>query len=239
MRDPSARLLQLLSLLQSPREWTGIELAERLLVTPRTIRRDVERLRELGYPVHATQGNTGGYRLTAGNAMPPLVLDDEEAVAIAVGLRAATTSAVAGIDDAAVRALAKLDQVLPSRLRHRVSGLTEALVLPVEVHTPDTDPEVLVTIAAAAAVHERVRFAYAKPGADPAKRFAEAHHLVAAGPRWYLIAYDLDRTNWRTFRLDRISSVHRTGVRGDTRALPDAVDPVTWLTQSLRHGRGM
>ncbi|WP_378730700.1 helix-turn-helix transcriptional regulator [Nocardia brasiliensis] len=239
MRDPSGRLLQLLSLLQSPREWTGIELAEKLQVTPRTIRRDIERLRELGYPVQATQGNIGGYRLSAGNAMPPLLLDDEEAVAIAVGLRSATTSAVAGIEDAAVRALTKLEQVLPSRLRHRVAGLSHTAVLPAEVHTPETDPDTLVALATASAACERVRFTYTKPGAEQDKRFAEPYRLVAAGPRWYLIAFDLDRGDWRTFRLDRVSAVHRTGVRVPARELPDGLDAATWLTRSLRRSGTM
>ncbi|MBF6329867.1 helix-turn-helix transcriptional regulator [Nocardia transvalensis] len=234
MRDPSGRLLQLLSLLQSPREWTGVELAERLGVTPRTIRRDIERLRELGYPVHATQGNVGGYRLVAGTAMPPLVLDDEEAVSIAIGLRAAATTAVAGIEDASVRALAKLEQVLPSRLRRRLTDLSQAAVLPPAADDSAVDPEVLAALAASCAAHEKVRFRYRKADGDTGGRFVEPHRLVAAGPRWYLIAFDGDRDDWRTFRVDRITDIHRTGVRVRPRELPDGVDAATWLMSSLR-----
>ncbi|MEU7219661.1 helix-turn-helix transcriptional regulator [Nocardia iowensis] len=237
MRDPSARLLALLSLLQSPREWTGVELAERLQVTPRTIRRDIDRLRELGYPVHATQGNIGGYRLAAGTAMPPLLLDDEEAVAIALGLRAAATAAVVGIEDASLRALAKLEQVLPSRLRRRVSDLSHTELVDTPTGPP-VDPDTLAALAAAARAHEKVRFTYTKPGTEATKRLAEPHRLVAAGPRWYLIAFDNDRGDWRTFRLDRITAVHHTGVRVPARDLPDGMDAATWLTRSLRRTVG-
>ncbi|WP_245721808.1 helix-turn-helix transcriptional regulator [Nocardia crassostreae] len=233
MRDPSGRLLQLLSLLQSPREWTGIELAERLRVTPRTIRRDVERLRELGYPVHATQGNVGGYRLVAGTAMPPLVLDDEEAIAIAIGLRTGATAAVTGIGDASLRALAKLEQVLPSRLRKRLTDLSRTEVLPATDSTA-IDPEILSALAASSVANEKVRFTYAKSDDNTTKRHVEPHQLVAAGRRWYLIGYDLDRGDWRTFRLDRITTVHRTGVRVPPRDLPGGLDAATWLTRSLR-----
>jgi predicted DNA-binding transcriptional regulator YafY len=158
MTDTPARLLNLLSLLQTSREWPGSELAERLQVSPRTIRRDIERLRELGYPVEATMGAEGGYRLVAGAAMPPLLLD--EAVAIAVGLRTAAGHAVDGIEEAAVRALAKLEQVLPSRLRYRVGALTAATVPLLTGDGPTVDPEVLTVLAAAIANHERVRFGY-------------------------------------------------------------------------------
>ncbi|MFI6866019.1 helix-turn-helix transcriptional regulator [Nocardia sp. NPDC050406] len=233
MRDPSGRLLQLLSLLQSPREWTGVELAERLRVTPRTIRRDIDRLRELGYPVHATQGNVGGYRLAAGTAMPPLLLDDEEAVAIAIGLRTGATSAVTGIEDASLRALAKLEQVLPGRLRRRVADLSEAEVLPA-TGGPQVEPETLAALAAACRAHEKVRFGYTKAAGASDRRFVEPHRLIAAGTRWYLIAFDGDRGDWRTFRLDRIEGVHRTGVRVPPRELPEGMDAATWLTRSLR-----
>ncbi|WP_280264876.1 helix-turn-helix transcriptional regulator [Nocardia wallacei] len=233
MRDPTGRLLHLLSLLQSPREWTGVELAERLGASPRTIRRDIERLRELGYPVHATQGNIGGYRLVAGAALPPLVLDDEEAVAIAVGLRTGARSAITGIEDASLRALAKLEQVLPSRLRRRVSDLSRADVLPAGGGV-EVDPETLAGLASACRAHEKVRFAYTKSGGSVSKRFVEPHHLVAAGSRWYLIAFDDDRADWRTFRLDRIAAVHRTGVRVPQRELPEGMDAASWLIGSLR-----
>ncbi|WP_326821856.1 helix-turn-helix transcriptional regulator [Streptosporangium sp. NBC_01756] len=233
MRDPSGRLLQLLSLLQTPREWPGAELAGRLGVTPRTIRRDVDRLRELGYPVHATQGNTGGYRLTAGAAMPPLLLDDDEAVAIAIGLRIAATAAVTGIEDTSPRALAKLEQVLPVRLRHRVAALSDAaVVLPLQ-DGPAADADTLAAFAAACVAHEKVRFGYTRAHGEMTRRLVEPHQLVASGHLWYLVAYDEDRAGWRSFRVDRISEVHRTGVRVPGRELPGGVDTRTWVAQAM------
>ncbi|RKS76727.1 putative DNA-binding transcriptional regulator YafY [Actinomadura pelletieri DSM 43383] len=240
MRDPSGRLLRLLSLLQTPREWPGSELAERLGVTPRTVRRDVERLRELGYPVHAARGNIGGYRLTAGTAMPPLLLDDAEAVAIAVGLRTAAAGAVAGIEDAAPRALAKLEQVLPARLRHHVTAIGEAAVaLPPQVAgPPPADPETLALLAAACTAREKVRFAYTSAGGVDTRRLVQPHRLVTVGRRWYLVAHDEDRADWRTFRVDRIAGPHRTGVRGPERTLPGGVDAAAWAMDSLAGGSG-
>ncbi|TDD13854.1 YafY family transcriptional regulator, partial [Actinomadura sp. KC06] len=209
----SARLLRLLSLLQARREWPGPELAGRLGVSVRTVRRDVDRLRELGYPVHATPGAAGGYGLEAGTAMPPLLLDDEEAVAIAVGLRAAAGGAVEGIGEASVRALAKLEQVLPSRLRRRVTALhTATTPLTGPPAGPAVDPETLTVLAAACRDRERVRFAYRDAGGAETGRHAEPYGLVTAGRRWYLVAYDADRGAWRTFRADRISRPRPTGV---------------------------
>ncbi|MFF4289052.1 helix-turn-helix transcriptional regulator [Streptomyces sp. NPDC001633] len=222
MSETSARLLNLLSLLQTPREWPGPELAERLGVTSRTIRRDVERLRDLGYPVHATMGAVGGYRLAAGTAMPPLLLDDEEAVAIAVGLRSAAGHTIAGIEEASVRALAKLEQVLPSRLRRRVGTLGTATVPMPAGDGPRVDPEHLTVLAAAIANHERLRFAYRAGAGERSKRLVEPHRLVAAGRRWYLVAYDNDREDWRIFRVDRLSEPFPTGVRTAPRELPAA-----------------
>jgi predicted DNA-binding transcriptional regulator YafY len=220
MSDTPARLLALLSLLQTPREWPGSELAQRLGVTPRTVRRDVDRLRELGYPVEATLGAAGGYRLGAGAALPPLLLDDDEAVAIAVGLRAAAGSAVAGIEEASVRALGKLEQVLPSRLRYRVRTLGAA-TLPVGVGGPAVDPEVLTALAAAVANRELVRFRNTSGDATESARRVEPLRLVPHGRRWYLVAWDIDHTGWRTFRVDRITRVQPTGVRiRAERALP-------------------
>ncbi len=220
MTDTPARLLNLLSLLQTPREWPGSELAERLEVSPRTIRRDIERLRDLGYPVQATMGAVGGYRLVAGTAMPPLLLDDEEAVAIAVGLRAAAGHAIGGIEEASLRALAKLVQVLPSRLRHRVNALNEATVPLLTGDGPTVDPEDLTLLAAAITNRERLRFGYrAVDGAD-SKRLVEPHRLVSAGRRWYLVAFDNDRDDWRIFRVDRISEPFATGARAPARELP-------------------
>lgn len=196
MTDTPARLLGLLSLLQTPREWPGSELAGRLGVSPRTIRRDVERLRELGYPVEASRGVAGGYRLVAGTAMPPLVLEDDEAVAIAVGLRTAAGQTVSGIEEASVRALAKLEQVLPARLRRRVGTIGTATVA-VPATGPAVDPAQLTVFAAAITNRETVRFRYRANDGTETRRRAEPLRLVATGRRWYLVAYDLDRADWR------------------------------------------
>ncbi|MBN6051433.1 YafY family transcriptional regulator [Nonomuraea sp. RK-328] len=223
MSSTSARLLTLLSLLQNPREWPGSELAERLGVSPRTIRRDVERLRDLGYPVRATMGGAGGYRLEAGTAMPPLLLDDEEAVAIAVGLRTVTRQPVYGIDQASVRAMAKLRQVLPSRLRARVSALGDATAAPPPVAGQSIDPEVLAALATTAAAGERLRFAYVSGPADDAtetRRHVEPYGLVPWGRRWYLAAFDCDKDDWRVFRVDRVREPRPTGARFAPRPLP-------------------
>ncbi|MBW5483940.1 helix-turn-helix transcriptional regulator [Streptomyces bambusae] len=231
MTDTPARLLTMLSLLQTPREWPGSELARRLGVSTRTIRRDIDRLRELGYPVEATLGAEGGYRLVAGAAMPPLVLDDEEAVAIAVGLRAGAGHAIEGIEEASVRALAKLEQVLPSRLRYRVGALQSATVALTRGDGARIDPRTLTVMAAATAGQERLRFAYqARDGAD-SRRLVEPYRLASTGRRWYLIAYDLDREDWRTFRVDRVSEPFPTGARFEARQVPD-------LTRKLYAGGG-
>ncbi|MFB7634706.1 helix-turn-helix transcriptional regulator [Streptomyces sp. NPDC056149] len=233
MSETSARLLNLLSLLQTPREWPGRELAERLRVTTRTIRRDIERLRELGYPVHATLGADGGYRLAAGTAMPPLLLDDEEAVAIAVGLRSTAGHTLVGIEEASVRALAKLEQVLPARLRRRVSTLGTATVPMPGGDGPTVDPEHLTVLAAAIANHERVRFRYRVHAGEPSRRLVEPHRLVAAGRRWYLVGYDNDRDDWRIFRVDRLAEPFATGVRTPPRELP-AADAGTYVRERMR-----
>jgi predicted DNA-binding transcriptional regulator YafY len=218
--DTPGRLLHLLSLLQAPREWPGSELAERLNVSARTIRRDIERLRDLGYPVQATMGAMGGYRLVAGTAMPPLLLDDEEAVAIAVGLRTAAGHAVDGIEEASVRALAKLEQVLPSRLRHRVSTLNAATIPLLAGDGTAVDPQDLSLLAAAVAGRQQVRFAYRTIDGADGRRLVEPHRVVTAGRRWYLVAYDIDRDDWRIFRVDRIRQLQPTGVRARPRSLP-------------------
>ncbi|MFI7233584.1 helix-turn-helix transcriptional regulator [Streptomyces cyaneofuscatus] len=220
MTDTPARLLKLLSLLQTPREWPGGELAERLAVSPRTVRRDVDRLRELGYPVEASRGSLGGYRLVAGAAMPPLALDDEEAVAIAVGLRAGAGHAIEGVDEASVRALAKLEQVLPSRLRHRVSALQHATVPLTRGDGATIDPQTLTTLASAATGQEALRFSYRSGDGTETKRQVEPYRLVSTGRRWYLVAYDLLRADWRTFRVDRVSEPFATGARFTPRPLP-------------------
>lgn len=221
MADTTGRALRLLSLLQSRPLWTGPQLSERLGVTTRSIRRDVDRLRELGYPVLATQGSAGGYQLGAGRALPPLLLDDDEAVAVAVCLRLAAGGTVEGLGEAAVRTLAKLDQVLPARLRSKVGAVHDATVT-LEVHGERVDSDILLTLARACRETERVAFSYAAAKGAPSERRIEPHRLVATGRRWYLVAFDLDRADWRTFRLDRITAATSTGWRFTPREAPDA-----------------
>jgi predicted DNA-binding transcriptional regulator YafY len=220
MLETSARLLRLLSLLQQNREWSGPQWAERLDVTVRTVRRDVDRLRELGYPVHATIGNLGGYRLGAGATMPPLLLDDEEAVAVAIGLRTAASGTVADIEETSLRALAKLEQVLPARLRHRVSALATATV---NEHRPRAvvSADLLTTIATACRDHQRLRIDYRSHDGAESTRLVEPHRLVQAGRRWYLVAFDVDRDGWRTFRVDRLRPWTPPGPRFTPRTPPD------------------
>lgn len=234
MTDTPARLLNLLSLLQTPREWPGSELATRLDVSPRTIRRDIDRLRDLGYPVEASRGAVGGYRLVAGAAMPPLLLDDEEAVAIAVGLRAGAGHAIEGVEEASVRALAKLEQVLPSRLRRRVSTLQAATVpLLIRGDAASVDPRTLTVIASAITGTERLRFNYRAGDGARTKRQVEPYRLVSTARRWYLVAYDLAREDWRTFRVDRVGDPFPTGARFTARELPTG-DAAEFLTSSMR-----
>jgi len=227
--ETTERVLRLLTLLQSRAVWTGTELADRLGVTPRSIRRDVERLRSLGYPVNATQGVGGGYRLGAGRALPPLLLDDEEAVAVAVSLRLAAGGTVAGASDAAVRTLAKLDQVMPPRLRGEVRAIQDATdTLPGVA--AEVDGEVLLRLARACRDQVRVRFGYAglrtPEGDGPSPRRVEPVRLVATGRRWYLLAFDVDRDDWRVFRLDRMTDVEATTWRFRGREHPDPVGHV-------------
>lgn len=213
MLETSARLLRLLSLLQTRKDWSGADLADRLGVTDRTVRRDVDKLRSLGYPVNASSGITGGYQLGAGAALPPLLLDDEEAVAVAVGLRTAAGGAVTGIEETSVRALAKLEQVLPHRLRRRISALQNYTVRIAIGDGPTVDPEVLTALANACRDHERLRFDYRDHHDESSQRLVEPHRLVTWGRRWYLVAWDVDRTDWRTFRADRIAPRSPTGPR--------------------------
>jgi biotin operon repressor BirA-like protein len=219
--DTPARLLQLLSLLQTPREWPGGELSERLGVSRRTVRRDIDRLRDLGYPVEAHRGVAGGYRLAAGAALPPLVVDDEEAVALAVGLRMAAQGAVAGIDESAIRALAKVVQVMPPRLRRRVDAL-RAMTVPGAWRRNGevVGADVLTTIAQACRDEERLRFSYRTREGGRGDRHVEPHRLVSLGTRWYLVAYDLTRHDWRSFRLDRLADPCGTRERFRPRELP-------------------
>jgi len=228
MSTPSGRLLSLLSLLQARRDWPGDVLADRLGVSPRTVRRDVDRLRELGYPVHATKGPDGGYRLDAGAQMPPLLLDDDQVVALTVALQTASTG-VEGLDEAALRALTTVRQVMPARLRAVADALQVSAVPPHRRHPP-VDAAVLVTIGTAVRAHEVLRFDYDGGSSEtlgtgdaafrPPRR-VEPHHLVTWGGRWYLVAWDLDRDDWRTFRADRVTPRSPTGPRFTPRALGD------------------
>ncbi|WP_442929856.1 helix-turn-helix transcriptional regulator [Micromonospora sp. WMMC241] len=226
MATTSARLLSLLSLLQARRDWPGAVLAERLGVSPRTVRRDVDRLRELGYPIVSAKGPDGGYRLGAGSALPPLLFDDEQAVALTVALQTAATT-VTGIEEAAARALTTVRQVMPARLRHRVDALRVVAVQRAGSATkPRVEPALLMTLSAAVHAREELRFDYPPaPTAAPADgvtppRRTQPHHLVTWGGRWYLVAWDLDRADWRTFRVDRIRPRSPTGPRFTPRELP-------------------
>lgn len=230
----SSRMLQLLSLLQTHRYWAGAELAARLEVSDRTLRRDVDRLRDLGYPVHAVRGSAGGYQLRAGAAMPPLLLDDEEAVAIVVGLRAAAGGMLDGIEDTSVRALGKVVQVMPPRLRRRVDAL-QAYTVPAVLGPggPTVDPDLLTTLAQACRDDERLRFGYRTRDGEAGDRSVEPHRLVCLGRRWYLVAWDLLRHDWRSFRVDRMTGAAPTGVRFRQRELPGG-DAAEFVKRGLR-----
>jgi len=234
MLETSARLLKLLSLLQTTREWTGTELADRLEVSTRTVRNDIERLRDLGYPVHASRGNTGGYRLGAGAALPPLLLDDDEAVAVTIGLRSGASGSVAGIEESSLRALAKLEQVLPSRLRHRLNALSTytSAVPPMGRVGPQVSTEVLTAIVAACRDRERLRFDYTAHDGAPSRRDVEPYQVVSWGRRWYLVAWDMQRADWRTYRVDRIEPKVPTGPRFTPRPLP-ADDLARYVAQHV------
>jgi predicted DNA-binding transcriptional regulator YafY len=233
MADPTARALRLLSLLQTYKFWSGEELAAQLEVSPRTLRRDIDRLRELGYPVDATSGATGGYRLAAGAHLPPLLLDDDEAVAIAVGLRAAAGASIEGIEETSVRALAKLEQVLPDRLRRRVNAVhTEVSSMRWGVDAATVDGDALAVLALACRDNEQVRFDYRRRDGDEAQRLVEPHNLVSAGRRWYLVGWDVRREDWRTFRLDRLDAPRLGGVRFRPRELP-AKSAATFVATSI------
>jgi predicted DNA-binding transcriptional regulator YafY len=243
MANTSSRTLRLLSLLQTRRYWPGEELARQLQISPRTLRRDVGRLRELGYPIQAQRGVAGGYQLAAGTALPPLVVDDEEAVALALGLQVAAEGAVEGIAESSVRALAKVVQVMPTRLRRRVQALG-AMTVPASWEAAGSaanqtvDPEVLTTLALACRDAERVRFSYTAAGGQQTGRHVEPHRLVLLGHRWYLAGYDLDRHGWRSYRLDRLAGPRGTGARFRPRELPaaDAAAFVRAGIQSTRAG---
>jgi predicted DNA-binding transcriptional regulator YafY len=233
MSDTTTRALSLLNLLQTHRHWPGSELAGRLGVTERTVRRDVERLRELGYRIESTPGAAGGYRLEAGSAVPPLLLTDEEAVAMAIGLRIAASQRLVGGADTALTALAKLEQVLPAPLRRRVTALADA-VRPVGVGGGEAaSTEVLGELALACRDSERVRFDYTAATGETTRRRVEPHYLAPADKHWYLLCWDLDRDDWRTFRVDRVSAVEHTRVLFPPRALtPEEIDEFILVARS-------
>lgn len=233
MLETSARLLRLLSLFQAQRYWSGADLAERLEVTGRTLRRDVDRLRSLGYPVNSTSGAAGGYQLGSGATLPPLQLDDDEAVAVALGLRTAASGSVAGIEESSVRALAKLEQVLPERLRRRVAAL-HAFILPLAGAGPSVDAAALSAIAGACRDSVKLRFGYKDRDGAASRREVEPHRLVHTGRRWYLVAWDLDRADWRTFRVDRFEPRLTTGTRFTPREPPDG-DFAAYASRSVAY----
>ncbi|MEQ8842060.1 MAG: YafY family protein [Acidimicrobiales bacterium] len=233
-KDPTGRALELLSLLQTHRLWRGAELAERLEVTERTVRRDVDRLRELGYPVDATTGADGGYRLAVGAHVPPLVLDDDEAVAVAVGLRYAAGAAIGGMEETSLRALTKIEQLLPDRLRRRVSALHSSVTSMRWSGRDDdmVDSDALSVLAAACRDREEVRFDYRRRDGEDSRRLVEPHQLVTAGRRWYLVAWDQRRADWRTFRLDRMLEPRLAGRRFTPREIPGG-DAASFVATSL------
>ena len=223
--DTPARLLRLLVLFTNRPSWSADELVERLEVTPRTLRRDVTRLRDLGYPIESTTGRYGGYALGAGGRLPPLLLDDEEAVAVAVALQNVSRSADPMLGEPAVAALTKLGQVLPSGLRERVDTLGAVLVhagRAPERPGPAPDIDVVMRLAQACRAGERMRFDYERGDGAASRRHVEPHRLVSLKNRWYLVAFDLDRDDWRTFRIDRVQGPQATGARAAERPAPDA-----------------
>ncbi|GHJ07762.1 DeoR family transcriptional regulator [Micromonospora humidisoli] len=238
MPTTSARLLALLSLLQSRRDWPGGVLAERLGISLRTVRRDVDRLRELGYPVAAVKGPDGGYRLDAGTELPPLLFDDEQAVALTVALQVAATGTGGALADAAARALHTVRQVLPARLRQRVGTLSvTAVARPATTAAEPVDGEVLLALGSAVHAREILRFDYGTDRTAGPARHAEPHHVVTWDGRWYLVAWDLDRADWRTFRVDRITLRPPHGPRFTPRPLPGG-DVATYLTGVFRGSGG-
>lgn len=226
-------MLRLLSLLQTHRYWAGTELSERLEVSPRTVRRDIDRLRELGYTVDAVRGVAGGYQLRAGGQLPPLLLEDDEAVAIAVGLRSSAAGAVSGVGETAVQALTKVIALMPPHLRRRMDALRSQTDIPDWAAGPMLDAGALTTLAAGCRDDELLTFRYTARDADPTDRLVEPHRLVTLGRRWYLVGYDRDRQDWRSFRVDRISGPVLTGQRFRPRELP-AEDALTFVQSGFR-----
>lgn len=219
MLSSSSRLLRVLSLLQTRSHWAGQDLAERLEVHPRTVRRDIDRLRQLGYPIHASSGVAGGYAFRAGQSLPPLLLDDEEALAVAIALQIAAAGTVSGVEEGSLRALVKLEQVMPVRLRRRTDALRSA-ILPMQRMGPTIDAGVLATLATACRDQLQVGFAYRDMRGQSTVRTVEPQGLVHTGSRWYLVAWDPARDDWRTFRIDRVEGAPGTGAHFAPRAAP-------------------
>ncbi|GAA1231413.1 helix-turn-helix transcriptional regulator [Pseudonocardia alaniniphila] len=229
----TTRVLRLLSLLQSRREWAGGELADQLGVTGRTVRRDVARLRELGYPIEATTGTAGGYRLASGSNLPPLLLDDDEAVAVAVGLLTAARAGVSGVDETAPRALAKLQQVLPARLAQRIAAVGDVTVRLRPGRGSRVDPTTLAVLAAACRDREMVTFDHRRRDGVSGERRVEPYQLLTGYGLWYLLAFDTGRRDWRTFRVDRIAGPTPIRLRFSPRPLP-AEDTTAFLASAIR-----
>ena len=231
--NTSARMLRLLSLLQTHRYWPGSELSDRLEVSPRTLRRDIDRLRELGYSVDAVRGVAGGYQLRAGGSLPPLLLEDEEAVAIAVGLQTAANGSISGMEDSSVQALTKVIGLMPPRLRRQMDAIrSQTENLPWR-GGPELDASLLATLAQACRDDEPIKFTYTARESEPTDRWVEPHRLVTLGRRWYLVAYDRDRQDWRSFRVDRISDPRTTGQRFRPRELP-AEDALSFVQAGIK-----
>lgn len=222
--DTAERLLKLLGMLQSRADWTGNDLAERLQVTPRTVRRDIGRLRDLGYPVEAFSGPGGGYRLGSGGKLPPLILDDDEALAVALGLRLSVTGSVGGLEDASLSAMSKLETVLPGRLRSRLEDVSTATISMSAPSRSSVKHGSLATVAETIRKRQRLRFTYTDGNDRISERHTEPFRLVHTGRRWYLVAFDLDRDDWRTFRMDRVEDPRSTLLASASREQPDALE---------------
>ena len=234
MNDPTARTLALLSLLQTHRYWKGAELARHLEVSERTVRRDVDRLRQLGYPVDAGPGTDGGYRLAVGTHVPPLLFDDDEAMAIVVGLRSTALAAIEGIEAASVAAMTKLDMILPDRIRRRVEALRSSVdVVRWSAPTSTVSAESLTVLSQGCRDNEEVRFDYQRRDGEESRRLVQPHQLVSAGRRWYLVAWDVRRDDWRSFRVDRMDTPSLAGARFAPRTLP-AEDAATFVMDGIR-----
>jgi predicted DNA-binding transcriptional regulator YafY len=232
MLTSSSRLLRVLSLLQARSHWAGAELAERLAVHPRTLRRDIDRLRQLGYPIHASSGVAGGYAFRAGQALPPLLLDDDEAQAVAIALQTAAGGTVSGIEEGSLRAFVKLQQVMPLRLRKRIDALRD-VILPMETLRPTVDAAALAGMAVACRDQLQLAFAYRDGRGRATQREVEPQGLAHVDGRWYLVAWDPARDDWRTFRIDRMEGDARPGPHFVPRAAPGGGDLRTYVSQSL------